>query len=102
METSVNGSAKHYGARPDTRLILITPARNERKYIEATLESVSRTNLPPDAMGDPVSDGSTDGTDDIVTAYTRQFDWIQLLDCLSIATAASLQRSTASTPVLPE
>jgi poly-beta-1,6-N-acetyl-D-glucosamine synthase len=60
------------------RYVLVTPARNEAKHIGLTLESVvSQTHRP--ARWVIVSDGSTDGTDDIVAGYARTNDWIQLV-----------------------
>jgi len=58
--------------------VLITPARNEAKFIELTIQSViAQTVLPLRWV--IVSDGSTDGTDDIVKKYASQHSWIQLL-----------------------
>lgn len=58
--------------------VLITPARNEAKFVELTLESVvSQTVLPLRWV--VVSDGSTDGTDDIVNKYAAEHPWIELL-----------------------
>ncbi|MGB6387205.1 MAG: glycosyltransferase family 2 protein [Terriglobales bacterium] len=58
--------------------VLITPARNEAKFIELTLQSViAQTVLP--AKWVIVSDGSTDGTDDIVKKYSAEHPWIELL-----------------------
>jgi glycosyltransferase involved in cell wall biosynthesis len=45
--------------------VLITPARNEREFIGACIRSVVAQELPP-ARWIIVSDGSTDGTDEIV------------------------------------
>ena len=45
--------------------VLITPARNEAKYIELTLKSMAAQTAPP-LKWVIVSDGSTDGTDEIV------------------------------------
>jgi biofilm PGA synthesis N-glycosyltransferase PgaC len=57
---------------------LITPARNEARFIEATIQSVvSQTALPLKWV--VVSDGSTDGTDEIVRRYAAQYPWIELL-----------------------
>ena len=48
--------------------VLITPARNEAAFIELTIQSVvGQTVLPLKWV--IVSDGSTDGTDDIVKRY---------------------------------
>jgi biofilm PGA synthesis N-glycosyltransferase PgaC len=58
--------------------ILITPARNESQFIELTLKSVvSQTILPLRWV--IVSDGSTDGTDDIVRRYITNHRWIELV-----------------------
>lgn len=60
------------------RYVLITPARNEADLIGATLESVAAQTLPPTRWV-IVSDGSTDGTDDIVKKHAARHDWIKLL-----------------------
>ena len=58
--------------------VLITPARNEEAFIEATIRSVvSQTARPKKWI--IVSDGSTDGTDEIVRRYADQHSWIELL-----------------------
>jgi biofilm PGA synthesis N-glycosyltransferase PgaC len=58
--------------------ILITPARNEAQFIELTLQSmVAQTYRPLKWI--IVSDGSTDGTDDIVRKYAADNPWIELL-----------------------
>jgi predicted glycoside hydrolase/deacetylase ChbG (UPF0249 family)/glycosyltransferase involved in cell wall biosynthesis len=60
------------------RYALITPARNEEDFIELTLKSVvAQTQLPERWV--IVSDGSTDGTDEIVKRYSAAHDWIELL-----------------------
>ncbi len=58
------------------KYVLITPARNEALYINETIKSViQQTILPIEWV--IVSDGSTDGTDDIVKEYVAQYDWIK-------------------------
>jgi poly-beta-1,6-N-acetyl-D-glucosamine synthase len=60
------------------KYVLITPARNEAKFIELTLKSmVAQTVLPLKWV--IVSDGSTDGTDDIVKKYASDHQWIELV-----------------------
>ena len=60
------------------KYVLITPARNEEKYIEKTICSVvSQTILPQRWI--IVSDGSTDKTEDIVKKYADDYAFIQLL-----------------------
>lgn len=58
--------------------VLVTPARNEAEFIEPTIQSVVAQTAPP-LRWVIVSDGSTDGTDDIVRKYTAVHDWIELL-----------------------
>ncbi len=60
------------------RYVLITPARNEVRYIGSTLASMAaQSHLPLRWV--IVSDGSTDGTDELVEEYRRQHDWIELV-----------------------
>jgi len=57
--------------------VLITPARNEAQYIELTIRSVvAQTSRPLRWL--IVSDGSTDGTDEIVSRYAADHPWIEL------------------------
>src|SRR6266851_2651853 len=58
--------------------VLVTPARNEAEFIELTLKSVVAQTARP-AKWVIVSDGSTDGTDDIVEKYAVDHPWIELL-----------------------
>jgi glycosyltransferase involved in cell wall biosynthesis len=60
------------------RYVLITPARNEAQYIELTLESMASQRVKP-LRWVIVSDGSTDGTDEIVNRYAAEHPWIELL-----------------------
>ncbi len=58
--------------------VLITPARNEESNIERVIKSViSQTALP--AKWVIVSDGSTDGTDEIVKRYLKENPWIEFV-----------------------
>src|SRR5579862_5318218 len=58
--------------------VIITPARNEAQYIGLTLQSMVKQTVRP-AKWVIVSDGSTDGTDDIVRKYAADHPWIELL-----------------------
>jgi len=58
--------------------VLVTPARNEAEFIELTLKSVVAQTVRP-AKWVIVSDGSTDGTDEIVRKYAEQHPWIELV-----------------------
>jgi poly-beta-1,6-N-acetyl-D-glucosamine synthase len=61
-----------------TKYVIITPARNEAQFIELTLKSVVAQTIRP-MRWVIVSDGSTDGTDEIVTKYIPGNPWIELL-----------------------
>ena len=58
--------------------VLVTPARNEARFIESTIQSVVAQSSRP-LRWVIVSDGSTDGTDEIVSRYADAHDWIELL-----------------------
>ena len=58
--------------------VLITPAKNEARFIERTIRSVIAQTLRP-IKWVIVSDGSTDGTDEIVKSYTVEHPWIELV-----------------------
>ena len=58
--------------------VLITPAYNEGQFIERTLQSMVAQRVRP-LKWVVVSDGSTDGTDDIVKKYAADHDWIELV-----------------------
>lgn len=58
--------------------VLITPARNEASFIELTVQSMIAQTCPP-LKWVIVSDGSTDGTDDIVKKYIQNYTWIELI-----------------------
>jgi glycosyltransferase involved in cell wall biosynthesis len=60
------------------KYVVITPARNERDYIGATLDSmIAQTQRPLRWV--IVSDGSTDDTDELVDTYRARYDWIELV-----------------------
>jgi biofilm PGA synthesis N-glycosyltransferase PgaC len=60
------------------KYVVITPARDEEKFITKTLDSmVAQTRLPERWV--IVDDGSTDRTAEIVQGYAKRFQWIQLV-----------------------
>jgi glycosyltransferase involved in cell wall biosynthesis len=60
------------------KYVLITPARNEERFIAKTLDSmVAQTSLPERWV--IVDDGSTDKTPEIVERYLSRFLWIDLV-----------------------
>jgi biofilm PGA synthesis N-glycosyltransferase PgaC len=60
------------------KYVLITPARNEERFIAKTLESMVAQTLPPERWV-IVDDGSTDKTAEIVERYAGLFPWIELV-----------------------
>src|ERR1019366_745988 len=66
------------GGATSLRYVLITPARDEAQFIELTIKSVVAQTVRPTKWV-IVSDGSTDGTDDIVKKYAADYPWIELV-----------------------
>jgi len=64
--------------RTMTRYAIITPVRDEEKFIEATIESVCRQTVRP-VEWVIVDDGSTDRTGSIVDRYVAQHEWIRVV-----------------------
>jgi glycosyltransferase involved in cell wall biosynthesis len=60
------------------RYALVTAARDEAPHIGRTIRAVTAQTVPPRAWA-IVSDGSTDGTDDVVRSGAQQHSWIRLL-----------------------
>jgi glycosyltransferase involved in cell wall biosynthesis len=60
------------------RFVLVTAARDEAAFIEGTIKSVIAQTVRP-VRWVVVSDGSTDGTDDIVRKYLVDYPWIELV-----------------------
>lgn len=58
--------------------VVITPARNEVQFIELTIRSMIAQTVRP-LRWVIVSDGSTDGTDELVRRYAVEHSWIELL-----------------------
>src|SRR5213593_4533112 len=58
--------------------MLITTERNEATRIGLNIKSVLAQTVRP-AKWVIVSDGSTDGTDEVVKTYAAQHDWIELV-----------------------
>ena len=58
--------------------VLVTPARDEAQFVELTLKSVIAQTVRP-LKWVIVSDGSTDGTDEIVSRYAAHHPWIELV-----------------------
>ena len=63
---------------PLPNYVLITPARNEVQFIELTLRSVVSQTIRP-LRWVIVSDGSTDGTDELIHKYAGENPWIEFV-----------------------
>ena len=62
----------------NSNYVLITAVRNEEAYIDYTIQSIlAQTILPKKWI--IVSDGSTDGTDEIIMKYTTRNDFMVLI-----------------------
>jgi len=66
--------------RPSLRYVVVTPARNEAANIERVIQSMVAQSVKP-LKWVVVSDGSTDGTDDIVKRWSAEHPWIELVRC---------------------
>src|SRR5215831_5376450 len=76
MGSHLRGSS-HQMHRP-MRYALITAARDEASLIEGTIRAVVGQTVRP-VKWVVVSDGSTDGTDEIVRRWASKHDWIELV-----------------------
>lgn len=64
--------------RSPLQYVLITPARNEEKFIEKLINAVVSQTMPP-LRWVIVDDGSVDATASIVSSYLKKYPWIELL-----------------------
>ncbi len=63
---------------PILTYVVVTPARNEAKFIDLTIRSMLSQTVRP-LKWVIVSDGSTDGTDEIVTQHAANAPWLELM-----------------------
>jgi len=61
------------------KYIIITPAKDEEKYIDYTLKSVISQTIKP-KQWIIVNDGSTDRTEAIIKKYLKNHNWIKLIN----------------------
>ncbi len=59
--------------------VIITPVRDEERYIAGTIESVRNQTIRP-VEWVIVNDGSTDRTGEIIEAYSREESWIHVIN----------------------
>ena len=72
-----NGT-KGYSQVKSIKYVIISPVRDEGKYIRRTIISVLSQTIPPQEWI-IVDDGSTDDTPEIVAHYARKHPWIRLI-----------------------
>jgi poly-beta-1,6-N-acetyl-D-glucosamine synthase len=60
------------------RYILISPVKDEEKYVETTLRSVAAQTVRPYRWV-IVDDGSQDSTPEVLRRYAETYDWIQVV-----------------------
>jgi glycosyltransferase involved in cell wall biosynthesis len=60
------------------KLVVISPVRDEERYIEATISSMMSQTIKPEKWI-IVNDGSTDRTGHIIEEYGRRHDWIRII-----------------------
>lgn len=60
------------------RLVVISPCRDESRFVELTLRSVTGQSKRPDRWV-VVNDGSTDATPEIVAGYAAGHPWIEMV-----------------------
>jgi poly-beta-1,6-N-acetyl-D-glucosamine synthase len=65
-------------AKNTTRYVIVTPIRDEEKFIESTITSVAAQTMPP-VEWVIVDDGSTDRTGEIVDRLAAQLPWMQVV-----------------------
>ncbi|HZT70119.1 MAG TPA: glycosyltransferase family A protein [Terriglobia bacterium] len=78
VATPANTGAGRFPITGLPSYVVITPVRNEAQFIELTLKSMVRQTVKP-LKWVIVSDGSTDGTEEIVSRYVDECPWIELV-----------------------
>jgi hypothetical protein len=63
---------------PSRRYLLISPCRDEARYLRRTLDSVAAQSVPP-ALWVVVDDGSTDETPAILEEYGRKLPYLRVV-----------------------
>ena len=78
MFSERKAESKGGGTVADSRYVLVTPARNEERFISRTIEAVVAQTMRPKRWV-VVSDGSTDRTDEILREAARRHDFIRFV-----------------------
>ncbi len=64
--------------QPNRRYVVVSPCRDEAKYIRRTLDSVAAQTIRP-ALWVVVDDGSTDDTPRILDEYAGRLPWLRVV-----------------------
>ena len=72
---------------PDIRYVIVSPVRDEAKYLDTTIRCVVEQTVPPAAYI-LVDDGSTDDTLRILESWAAKYPWIIPIHCPEVAPGA--------------
>jgi glycosyltransferase involved in cell wall biosynthesis len=64
--------------RIEPSYVIVSPVKDEEKYVETTISAVIRQTVKP-LRWIIVDDGSRDGTGEILRRYSERFPWIEVL-----------------------
>jgi poly-beta-1,6-N-acetyl-D-glucosamine synthase len=81
LQKDVHATSESAPAAADVRRVkycIITPSRDEEKFIVGTIESVLRQTISPQEWI-IVDDGSKDATAAIISQYAERYSWIRIL-----------------------
>ncbi len=78
QEVLVSGHQREEVGQHLPRYLLISPGRNEGRYMRQTIDSVVAQSIRP-AKWVIVNDGSTDDTAEILNEYVTKHDWITVV-----------------------
>lgn len=76
--TSQTRASQTGSSQTGRRYALISPCRDEEKYLARTLDSVMRQSVPP-ALWIVVDDGSTDRTPEILESYKAKIPYLKVV-----------------------
>jgi len=77
-ETSTEATTTNEHGSRARKYVLISPCRDEAKYMRYTLDSVIAQSIRP-AKWIIVNDGSSDSSPQILAEYSSKYDWIEVV-----------------------
>ena len=78
MHGPVSFCNEMYDVNASRRYLLISPCRDDARYLRRTLDSVAAQSVPP-ALWVVVDDGSTDETPAILADYARRLPYLRVV-----------------------